>query len=1010
VDARVRTDPSQPDRPDRIDDNRYDFVPILTEDRVLDRMVVRRGVTWWGLWAGIALLCGVVFRLIDLGAFTLGPTEGGYAFQGWAVFRGEGAYGPGGLPDTSPLVQLAEAFIFFLAGATDVIARLGPVAAGIGTLLLVFALGPVTRPGARVGMLFTIALSPSLVYFSRTVDPAIFIAFFTMLLIVAIARAGAADSAARLSGWSAIAGLAIGGLLASGPVGITAVLAGAIAVAISAVAAGAQARPDALGVGARRIQRTPAALILLVAAIAVTVLVLFTRLFSDLGAIAGVLDTFEEWGRILGTRPTTTPTQFFIWATLLYELVNVALMLIALLAAPLTPSPDGTPVLRGSTFATWFGVALVLQSLSSGRAPDQMPLVALPLAIAAGLGLGYLLERVEAYRLLSSLASLIPLAVLALVIGLIAILMAVARSNDDTITQTSGIQAVIIILLLVIVPFSLLLARAMTAEGEQTHAVGWSALLVVIAILGLYGVRNASMLSFERSDRGTELLAQETSTPGVTAFVDQVTRLSRDLSVGDATPADPTARYSLTIAVAPEIADPYRWYFRDFPDVRVTTAAGWSDADVVISPSPESMAEQGFIVQSRAQFNRVPPSYEGLEAGNIFSYIVSPSKWYDGIRFLLFRDNIAVPPPEQIAIGYTPELSNQINPALGPFNLDDSPGRGAALGQFDTPIGIDHTADGDVIFVVDSGNLRVERFTGDGEFIGVWDANTDPNLAFAEAFDIGPTGIAVSNEDLVYIADTWNHRVVVVDRSGTFVREIGQRGGQTDTGDNPDPNVETGRFFGPRGIAIDSGEIFVTDTGNERVQVFASDGTFLRAFGGYGTEPGKLLEPVGIAVGPDGRVYVADSGNQRLSIFERDGTPVTQVPIPSWEGQTTLENYLAFGPDALLYMTAPDAGVVDVYDPLTGQIVLTTQGSVDAPMDQPVGITVMPDGEVLVTDTGLNDVVRFTPEVPERAAPPAASPVASPAASVASPAASPMASPAASPAASPVSATPEPVG
>jgi DNA-binding beta-propeller fold protein YncE len=983
VNARVMTDLQPPEA-----DEPIDVAPLIAEDPVLDTALIRRGVTWWGLWAGIALACGILFRLIALDSYALTPGEGGWAFQGWAVFRGDGAYGVDGVPSLSPLVQLAEAFTFFLAGASDVIARLAPVVAGIGILLLVFGLGPVIRPGARVGMLFTIGLSPTLVYFSRTIDPAIFVAFFTMLLIVAIARAGTTPNAARLSAWAGTAGVAIGGLLASGPIGISALLAGAIAIAIAVVAASSESRPDALGVGARRLLRTPAALILLLLAIVATVLVLFTRLFSDLEALRGLLDTFEEWGRILGTRPTTTPTQFFFWATLLYELVGVALMIVALLAGPLVPSREGTPVLRGSTFAIWFGVALVLQSLSSGRAPDQLTLIALPLAISAGLGLGYLLERIERYRLLSSLASLIPLAVFALVIGVIAIFVTVARSNDPVTTETAPVQAIIIIVLLVIVPFSLLLARAMT-RAEHTHVVGWSALLVLVVILGLYGVRSASMLAFERSDQGTEPLAQRTSTPGVIAFVDQVTRLSRDLSVGDATLADPTARYSLTIAVAPDLADPYRWYFRDFPDVRVTTAAGWADADVVIAPTPESMAEQGFIVQSRAHFNRVPPSFQGMESGDILPRLVSPSKWYDGIRFLLFRDTIAVPPPEQVAIGYTPELSNQINPALGPFNLSDSPGRGSALGQFDTPVGIGHTADGSVIFVVDSGNLRVERFSADGEFIGVWDGETDPNLAFAEAFNMGPTGLAVGSDDLVYIADTWNHRIVVIDRSGTFVRELGQRGGQTDLGDNPDPNIETGRFFGPRGVAVDGGEIFVTDTGNERVQVFASDGTFLRAFGGYGTDPGKLREPTGIEVGPDGRVYVADSGNGRLSVFERDGTPVTQIPIPAWENQTTLENYLAIGPDALLYMTAPDAGVVDVLDPRSGQIVLETRGPVDGPMQRPVGIDVMADGEVLVTDDGLNDVVRFTPEIPAGGA--AASPVATPAAT-------------------PAAGTPEPVG
>lgn len=949
--------------------------PVTEPDALLDRRVAVGGVTWWGVWGAVALALGVLFRLLRLDAYALTPLEGRYAFQGWAVYRGEGTYGLTGVPDTSPLVQLAEALAFFLGGSSDAIARLAPAVAGIGILLLVFLLGPVTRPSARLGMLLTLGLSPTLVFASRTVEPAIFIAFFTMLLIVTIARAGVTRSDSRLLIWAALAGVALGGLVASGPNGLSALVIGIVAIAISIVASSSQAHPDALGVGARRLLREPGALFLLLGATLATILVLFTRVFSDIDALGGVIDTFQEWGRIIGTRPTTTPTQFFVWATLLYELVAVALLVVALTTSPLTRARDGAPVLRASTLAIWFGTALVLQSLASGREPDQLVLIALPLALAAGLGLGYILERVERYRLLSSLAGLVPLAVVALLLGVVAIFMAVARSNDtSTVSGRASQLEILIVLLLAVIPFSLVLARVMMAPGGMAR-VGWSALLVLVALLGMFGVRSASMLAWERSDNGTELLAQETSTQGVTAFVDQVTRLSRDLSVGEATAVDPTARFGVSIAIAPELADPYRWYFRDFPDVTVSTAAGWPGSDVVIAPGSEAMAEAGFIVHSRAQFNRVPPAYEGLETGTILSYVTSPSKWYDGIRFLLFRETVAEPPAQQVAIGYTPELSNQINPALGPFNLTDSPGRGSALGQFDTPIGVGATGDGEVILVVDSVNLRVARFTSEGEFIGVWNAETDPNLGFAAAFNTGPTGMAVGADDLIYIADTWNHRVVVVDRSGQFVREIGQRGGQTDTGDDPDPSASTGLFFGPRGVAVADGEIYVTDTGNERVQVFASDGTFLRAFGGFGSEPGKLIEPVGIAV-DDSRVYVADSGNGRLSIFERDGTPVTQIPIPSWEAQGLRVNYLALGPDGLLYMTAPEAGVIDIFDPERMEVIATSRGPRDTPFEQPMGIAVLEDGEVLVSDAGHHDIIRYRPELP---GPETATPAASPA-------------------------------
>jgi streptogramin lyase len=104
-------------------------------------------------------------------------------------------------------------------------------------------------------------------------------------------------------------------------------------------------------------------------------------------------------------------------------------------------------------------------------------------------------------------------------------------------------------------------------------------------------------------------------------------------------------------------------------------------------------------------------------------------------------------------------------------------------------------------------------------------------------------------------------------------------------------------------------------------------------------------------------------------------------------------NYLAFGPDGLLYMTAPGAGVIDIFDPASGEIVLTSSGPVDTPLQQPTGIAVTPDGEVLVTDHGIHDVVRFRPEIPAD-----------------TPGGTPVASPGATPTGTEVESTPEPVG
>ena len=141
-----------------------------------------------------------------------------------------------------------------------------------------------------------------------------------------------------------------------------------------------------------------------------------------------------------------------------------------------------------------------------------------------------------------------------------------------------------------------------------------------------------------------------------------------------------------------------------------------------------------------------------------------------------------------------------------------------------------------MIYVVDMGNARVERFDALGDFVGIWGGDEGGNVELAQTdAGLGPTGIAVGPDGLIYVSDTWNHRIVVVDPTGqrrARVRRV------QDTERRRDPNVEPGFFFGPRDVAVTDDEIYVVDTGNERVQVFGLDGTFLRAWGGFGTEPG----------------------------------------------------------------------------------------------------------------------------------------------------------------------------
>jgi DNA-binding beta-propeller fold protein YncE len=167
-------------------------------------------------------------------------------------------------------------------------------------------------------------------------------------------------------------------------------------------------------------------------------------------------------------------------------------------------------------------------------------------------------------------------------------------------------------------------------------------------------------------------------------------------------------------------------------------------------------------------------------------------------------------------------------------------------------------------------------------------------------------------------------------------------------------------------VAVTADEVYVVDTGNERVQVFGIDGSFKRTWGGFGGEPGQLIEPVGIAIGPDGNVYVADSGNRRISIFTPRGEPVAQWPAEFWplpnpdQVRPAFQPYLAFDEAGNLYVTSSGTGVVVVLDREGRPLETITEAGGD-PLRQPLGIAVAPDGEVLITDIERDAVYRYPP-------------------------------------------------
>lgn len=202
------------------------------------------------------------------------------------------------------------------------------------------------------------------------------------------------------------------------------------------------------------------------------------------------------------------------------------------------------------------------------------------------------------------------------------------------------------------------------------------------------------------------------------------------------------------------------------------------------------------------------------------------------------------------------------------FGIDRGSGAGDA--EYNTPKGICEELgvrgvfeefEEDNVYVVDSGNDRVQKFDGPaGPFLLKWGTPGAGNGQFN-----GPTGIISSGTE-IYVVDTGNNRIQVFDLLGNFVRKFGTPG----SGD--------GQFSAPRAISLDfvNEEVFVADTGNNRIQVFQKDGTFLRKLGTAGAGDGQLSSPGGVAF-YNGEVYVSDTGNNRIQVFRRGNLVPTQT-------------------------------------------------------------------------------------------------------------------------------------
>jgi DNA-binding beta-propeller fold protein YncE len=184
-------------------------------------------------------------------------------------------------------------------------------------------------------------------------------------------------------------------------------------------------------------------------------------------------------------------------------------------------------------------------------------------------------------------------------------------------------------------------------------------------------------------------------------------------------------------------------------------------------------------------------------------------------------------------------------------------GNGDQPGQFKGPYSL--TLDGSgTVYVVETTNTRVQRFTSDGTFIEMWGSRG----AAAGQFN-GPEGIAVGPDGTVYVMDTFNYRVQSFTPHGQYLGEW--------------PLNRAATWV--RIAADGHGRIYCVDNFHNCVFEFSSAGSPIAQLGEAGSGPGQFLNPIGIAVDLNGNVYVADTNNFRIEVF---GWAATAAVPTSW--------------------------------------------------------------------------------------------------------------------------------
>ena len=322
--------------------------------------------------------------------------------------------------------------------------------------------------------------------------------------------------------------------------------------------------------------------------------------------------------------------------------------------------------------------------------------------------------------------------------------------------------------------------------------------------------------------------------------------------------------------------------------------------------------------------------------------------------------------------------------------------KGSGSGQLTEPVGIAANPTSGDLFVSDRGNHRIEEFSPAGKYLTAWNTWSETHeisspmgltinaagklyvadeegamitewlppetggahLNYGSTFGSKGSGngqfaypvmSAIDGHGNIWVTDYGNHRIEEFSSTGTFIAAYGKYGSGN------------GEFEDPQGIDINqsTGDVYVADAGNNRIEEFSSTGEFIRAFGTSGS--GELNDPEGVKIDSSGNVWVADTDHNRIVEFSSTGTYVAAYgSTGSGNGQFNKPTDIAFSGSNLYVTDSANHRVQELSNTGTYISQFGTEGSGSGEFYTPEGIAADSAGNLYVVDGPSGRVQEFT--------------------------------------------------